>query len=194
MTAGVRRGWFRRILPLALLLAGPAAAQHAADRLPACLACHGAAGVSETAGVPSLGGQPADYVLVQLYLFREKQRLVEPMTAMAQGLTDDDLRTLGDAMAALPAPVAKGSPDAAALDHGRDLAAKYRCGSCHNPDYSGHDQIPRLAAQREDYLVKSLTEYKSNARAGYEPAMNSVAQDIKPEEIAVLAKYLAQFR
>lgn len=183
------------LLSLCLLAAAPATAQLAAERLPACLACHGAAGVSATENVPSLGGQPADYVLVQLYLFREKQRVVEPMNAMAEGLTDEDLQTLGDAMAKLPPPVATGAAlDAASLELGRDLAAKYRCGSCHNADYSGREQIPRLAAQREDYLIKSLTEYKSNARAGYEPAMNSVAQEVRADEIPVLARYLAQFR
>ena len=41
------------------------------ERLPQCLACHGATGASEVEGVPSLGGQPSDYVLIQLYLFRE---------------------------------------------------------------------------------------------------------------------------
>jgi len=121
----------------------------AEERLPACLACHGAAGTSDTPGIPSLGGQLSDYVLIQLYLFREKQRVAEPMNAMAEGLTDDDLRSLGDAMAKLPAPSAAAAAlDAAGLEHGRGLVAKYRCGSCHSPDFAGHDNIPRLAAQR----------------------------------------------
>ena len=144
----------------------PARAQLAAERLPACLACHGTAGASETPGVPSLGGQLSDYVLIQLYLFREKQRVAEPMTAMAEGLTDDDLRSLGDAMSQLPPPAAAGGVlDAAALEHGSGLMSKYRCNSCRGADFAGRDNIPRIAAQREDYLVKSLTGYKSNARA-----------------------------
>ena len=165
------------------------------ERLPQCLACHGATGASEVEGVPSLGGQPSDYVLIQLYLFREGQRVVEPMNAMAAGLTDDDLRTVADAMSKLPPPAATGEPlSSAALEHGRDLAAKYRCGSCHGADYAGHDQIPRLAAQREDYLVKALTEYKSNARSGYDPAMNAVAQEMNEADIPALARYLSGFR
>lgn len=173
----------------------PAFAQTVEERLPACLACHGATGASETEGIPSLGGQPSDYVLIQLYLFREKQRLADPMNAMAEGLSDDDLRTVGDSMAKLPPPaVTAAALDAPGQEHGRELVTKYRCGSCHNADLAGHDQIPRLAAQREDYLLKSLTEYKSNARAGYDPAMNEVAQEIKEADIPILAKYLAQLR
>ena len=45
-----------------------------------------------------------------------------------------------------------------------ELAQSYHCGFCHNPDFSGRDNVPRLAAQREDYLVKALREYKSNTR------------------------------
>ena len=185
----------RAILGFALLACLPAYAQTAMDRLPACVACHGATGTSKTKDVPSLGGQPSDYLLVQLYLFREKQRVVAPMNAMAAGLTDDDLRTVSDAIALQPPPAAaEPALDAGSLQHGRELAAKYRCGSCHNPDYAGQGQLPRLAGQREDYLVKSLTEYKSNARAAYDPAMNAVAQEISADDIPVLAKYLAHFR
>jgi cytochrome c553 len=46
--------------------------------------------------VPSLGAQPAFYVMVQLYMFREKLRTVEVMNAMTQGLADDDLRSMAD--------------------------------------------------------------------------------------------------
>ena len=77
--------------------APPGIAQTVADRLPVCLACHGDTGVSANPDTPSLGGEPAGYLLVQLYLFREKQRHSEIMIAMTSGLTDDDLRTLSDA-------------------------------------------------------------------------------------------------
>ena len=173
----------------------PAFAQTVEERLPACLACHGATGASETEGIPSLGGQPSGYVLVQLYLFREKQRLAEPMNAMAEGLTDDDLRTVADSVSRLAPPAATGEAlDPASIGQARDLVAKYRCGSCHGADFAGQDQIPRLAGQREDYLLKALTEYKSNARAGYDPAMNEVAQEVKAADIPVLARYLARYR
>ena len=72
--------------------------------------------------------------------------------------------------------------------------AKYRCGFCHNPDFSGHDQIPGLAGQREDYLLKSLSEYKSGARAGYDPAMNEVIQEVKEADIPLLTRYIGRFR
>ena len=180
------------LLLLILLACVPAAlAQPVSERLATCLACHGESGTSQLEGVPSLGAQMPDYILVQLYLFREQQRVVAPMNEMAAGLSDDDLRTLSDTLGKLPAPMpAEASAEAGAAA----LATKYRCNSCHGQSFEGRDQIPRLAGQREDYLVKSLTEYKTNVRAGYDPAMNEVAQEVKEADIAVLAKYLASYR
>jgi cytochrome c553 len=52
---------------------------------------------------------------------------------------------------------------------------------------SGRDNVPRIAAQREDYLAKALREYKSNARVGYEPIMLVVVKPLDDADIADLA-------
>ena len=181
---------------LALLLAaGSAGAQTVEQRLPVCLACHGAGGTAQLPGIPSLGGMPSDYVLTQLYLFRENQRVVAPMNAMAAGLTDDDLRGMGELIAKLPPPKPGGEPlDEASFNQGQALAGRYHCNSCHGAGFAGHDQIPHLAGQREDYLVKSLTQYKSGARPGYDPAMNEAMQEVREADIPVLAKFLSHYR
>ena len=70
---------------MALLLAAPALAQTAAERLPVCTTCHGRNGASAMPNVPSLGAMPVNYTLTQLYLFREKLRLADPMNAMRRG-------------------------------------------------------------------------------------------------------------
>jgi cytochrome c553 len=169
-------------------------AEPVAERTAVCRSCHGETGRSETPEVPSLGGQPASFLLIQLYQFREKQRIAEPMNSLTAEFTDDDLREVSDFLAALPPPAPAEPAEPARMEAGKGLAAKHRCGFCHNPDLSGHDQIPRIGAQREDYLVKALSEYKSGARAGYDPAMVEVAQGIGDPEIAELAYYLARFR
>ena len=65
---------------------------------------------------------------------------------------------------------------------------------CHNPDFSGAQQVPRLAGQREDYLVKALHEYKSNTRRSYDAAMGDVLYAISDEQILDLAYFLARFQ
>src|ERR1700758_5837138 len=90
-------------LALALLVS-PAGAATIQERAAPCLACHGEQGQSQTENTPSLGGQNAPYALIQLFMFREKLRVFEPMNEMAKPLTDDDLRTFSDFIATLPKP------------------------------------------------------------------------------------------
>jgi cytochrome c553 len=178
---------------LVLLTALPVAAATLEERLAPCLACHGEQGQSVTPEVPSLGAQPAFYVMVQLYMFRERLRVVEPMNALTQGLSDDDLRRMADVIAKLPPPRPVGEPgDPARLERARALIQQHRCNFCHTPNFSGVENVPRLAGQREDYLVKALREYKNNTRRGYDPVMAEVLYPITDEQIGDLAYFLAR--
>ena len=184
-------------LVIAALLAG-ASPVHAADlseKMAPCLACHGEDGQSQIENVPSLGGQQASYTVIQLYMFREKIRVTEPMNEMAKELTDGDLQSIADALAALPAskpPADAGDPTR--LQRARTLSEQYHCNACHRPDFSGRESAPRLADQREDYLLKTLREYKSGARHAYEPIMVEVLQPISDADLVELSYYLAHFR
>jgi cytochrome c553 len=178
----------------ALSLMTPAMAQDVSGRLPTCLACHGQNGVSAIPTVPSLGAMPVNYVLTQLYLFREKIRVVDPMNAMAEGLTDDDLRALGAIFNKMPAPPPAPGLSAAEQETASALVGQYHCNSCHGPDLGGQQTIPRIAGQHEEYVRAALIGYKNNSRHGYSPAMNEAAQDVKDEEIPLLARYVASFQ
>ncbi|MBR0752252.1 c-type cytochrome [Bradyrhizobium jicamae] len=172
-----------------------ASAETIQERAAPCLACHGERGSSETENTPSLGGQQAPYALIQLFMFREKLRTFEPMNEMAKPLTDDDLRAFSDFIASLPKPAApKDAGDAARMARGEGLAKQNRCNTCHNTDYSGKDNVPRIANQREDYLAKTLAEYKDNSRHGYDATMADVMGAIPKEQIADLAYYVAHVR
>jgi len=187
-----------RIIAAALACAAaaaavPAAAQTLKERLPTCLACHGEDGQSQTSLVPSLGSQQTFYLTVQLLMFRDRLRVSEPMNDLAKGLSDDDLTRAADIIAMLPAPrPAAGARDDARIARAQTVAAQNHCNVCHQADYSGHDNVPRVAAQREDYLAETLRAYKSNARRGYEPTMAEVMAPISDEQIADLAYYLAR--
>lgn len=171
------------------------AAEDMTQKLAPCLACHGADGQSQTADVPSLGAQPGNYTITQLFLFREGMRVAAPMNDMAKGLSDDDLRAVGDALAALPAPKPpEDKGDAARLQRGRAIVEQNHCNVCHRPDFSGQQNVPRLADQREEYLLKSLRGYKSGTRHGYEPTMAEVLQPLDDGQLVDLAYYLAHYR
>jgi cytochrome c553 len=177
------------------LLASAVRAETIEARAVTCFACHGEHGQSETENTPSLGGQQAPYALIQLFMFREKLRTFEPMNEMAKSLTDDDLRAFSDFIAKLPKPQPPSDAgDPARLQRAQALVQQHRCNSCHNTDFSGKDNVPRIADQREDYLAKTMREYKDNSRHGYDGTMAEVLQPVTTDQIADLAYYIARLR
>jgi len=173
----------------------PALGADPPEKLAPCLACHGAEGQSQTENVPSLGAQTPPYSLIQLFMFREKLRLAEPMNEAAKELTDEELQSVAAALAALPAPQPPADPgDPARLERTRALTEQNHCNICHRPDFSGQETVPRLAHQREDYLLKTLREYKSGARHAYEPIMVQVLQPIDDAQLVEFAYYLSRLR
>ena len=186
----------KTILVLAFTsIAFSANAQSIEQRIAPCLACHGENGQSQTENTPSLGGQQAPYALIQLFMFREKLRTFEPMNEMAKPLTDDDLRLFSDYIAKIPKPAPPADTgDPARMQRGLALVQQHRCDTCHNPDLSGKENVPRIANQREDYLAKTLAEYKDNSRHGYDASMADVMAPIAAAQIADLAYYIARMR
>jgi cytochrome c553 len=145
---------------------------------------------------PSLAGQPAETVTLAMILFRERLRDARPMPDLAQGLTDPQIEDLAAFYAALPpgAPEDRGPRNAALAERGAALAARLKCGVCHLPDHRGRDQIPRLAGQREDYLLLSLKGYRDGTRRGTDTNMNAVVYGLSNADLAALAHHLAQAR
>jgi cytochrome c553 len=187
----------------ALALAMFALSAQAADpptappKAETCFACHGAAGISQMPETPSLAGQPESFLQWQLVYFRTGTRKSPVMQPMAAGLSDDDIRGLSKYFASLKPPPA---PDAASLTEptmtsvGQKLAQQNRCASCHKDDYAGTQATPRTANQREDYLLKSLRDFKSGARTGGGvAAMADVVYPLGDDELRALAHFLAQF-
>lgn len=183
-----------RQLLAGLALVAPFAA-HGQQTLATCFACHGENAISSRPVTPSLAGQPAVYVIAQLALFRDGRRNVEVMQFVASRLAKEEPRSLAAALEKLPPPPAASGTDAGAYEKGRRVAAREACATCHQPDFSGIENAPRLAHQREDYLVKALGDFKKGERVGAgEPVMPSVAAALSEADIAALAHYLAHFK
>ena len=184
---------------MAALLASaapPVVSQPIEKRVELCYVCHGRNGHSQTPLIPSIGGQTSFFVVAQLFLFRDGRRGAAPrgMADAARPLSNDDLRAFGEFIARLPPPPPPaGKVDAARAARGAALAGQHYCAACHNPDYSGREQMPRLAHQREDYLLKALRDYKSGARMAYGRGMEDVMADLNDADLADLAHYLSHF-
>ena len=77
-----------------------------ARKIPACAACHGPGPGARNPLYPDLSGQHADYLALQLALFRSHRRggtaYAPLMRAAADRLEDRDIRDLATYYAALP--------------------------------------------------------------------------------------------
>jgi cytochrome c553 len=185
--------------PLALGLAavwfcgGPVFAQdqRLTEKLALCTACHGDDGNSKLEKIPSLAGQPAFFVLNQLFLMREGVRKVEAMAPIVKDLKDEDLDALSKHFAGLPVKHSDEAIDPGLVKKGAEIAQHRRCDSCHLPGLVGKEQMPRLAKQRIDYLTQSLKEFRDVTRAGGDTAMSANLAGASDDDLVALAHYCA---
>ena len=189
-------------LALALALgAGPAGAEESSinsqafkDKVEVCGACHGPAGIAEMEGVPNIAGQPELFTQWQLVYFRGETRKNDMMTPSAKDLANQDIRDLGTFYLGL-APPTPPEPDSdpQLTEAGARLEADRHCNQCHLDHFEGQGETPRLAAQREDYIVKALHDYQQGARRGRgNVIMPEIAYSLSDNDIKALAHFMSR--
>ena len=139
----------------------PAPGDAAAGKVAAaaCAACHGDLGVSGNPATPSVAGQDAEYVAAALRAYKDGARKDESMKGPAAALDERAMRDIAAYYAGQqPQP----------LNVRRPLTTAEwteRCDRCHGPNGNSTDPLmPRLAAQRADWLEQILHAYRSGAR------------------------------
>jgi cytochrome c553 len=181
-----RRAW----LLAALLISVPAAAQ-IAER---CAACHGSDGTSIMPGIPSIAAQPKVYVENLLVLVREGVRGSEVMQQQMKGISDREISGLAAYFAKLPLRPTPGDADVALMKQGRLASTKYRCGICHLRDYRGQGGSPRLAGQREEYLVDVMRAFRDAPPQASDANMTAAMYGVSDADIRAMAHLLAHSR
>jgi cytochrome c553 len=182
-----------RIVVLAALLAGPAAAwaDTIEEKAALCGACHGLKGIPEDKSIPIIWGQNAGYLYLQFRDFQKGARKDDRMTPIAQGLVKENALALAEYFAAKTWPNT-GAPAASKADTEIAIAVNKSvvCTSCHLEQYQGDSSVPRLAGQEHDYLLKTMTDFRNHTRAN-NPGMSDLMNTVTPEQIAAMANYLA---
>jgi cytochrome c553 len=169
-------------------------AQSLQDKIAQCAACHGEDGQSKDPNTPNIGGQPKLFVMYQLFFYREGRRKNPEMNVIAKELSDSELDAIATHVSKLPPAPSRPGPDEARYQRGAKLAQERICASCHNPDYSGREQMPRLAGQHAEYTLKALQDYRAGVRIGTQAAMPETVRGLTDEALADLAYYLAHFK
>jgi len=77
---------------------------------------------------------------------------------------------------------------------GKAIASGNRCSSCHDSTFRGKDQMPRLAGQREEFLVEVMLQYRQNRRLGGDTVMTASLQGIAEADFKALAHYFSRLK
>jgi len=156
-----------------------------------CEACHGKNGNATDPQYPILAGQSWRYIYIELKDFNEGRRSDPQMSPMAVGLTRDEMMDLGswfEAQKYLPTGF---KADPAKVAAGKAKADEVLCAMCHLGSLSGQNEIPRVAGQRYQYVLKQLKDFKARIRTNDAGNMTSVASTLSDTDIENLAQYAA---
>ncbi|PPQ29311.1 hypothetical protein CCS01_21785 [Rhodopila globiformis] len=182
------------LLPFAGARAAAGDVNAGREKARLCAPCHGQNGISSRPGIPSLAGQRDQFLQWQLVFFRSGRRPNPVMVPILAKLSDRDIRDLGAYFASLPPNTqpAATRPDEALRARGQAIVAQHHCANCHTDSFRGERAAASLANQRQDYLVKALTDYRSAARPSVGvAAMTEAASGLSDDDIAAIATYLA---
>ena len=179
---------------LAWLPAGAQDIQAGRIKAQACAACHGVDGNATAGNFPNLAGQTWRYIYTQLKDFKEGRRTDPVMSPMAAPLSRDDMINIANYFAAQTPKPSNFKADEAKVKLGRAKADETLCTMCHLGGLSGQNEIPRVASQQYDYVVKQLKDFKARTRTNDAGNMTSVAQTLSDADIENLAHYIATLR
>lgn len=160
----------------------------------ACAACHGADGNSQSGQFPNLAGQTWRYIYVQLKDYKEGRRSDSVMTAMVAPLSRQDMIDIANYFAAQPVKPSTFKADEAKIKLGRAKANETLCSMCHLGGFAGQNEIPKVAGQQYEYIVKQMRDFKARTRTNDAGNMTSVAQTLSETDIENLAHYITSLR
>ena len=161
-----------------------------ADKVQLCATCHGADGLPIVEKVPIIAGQHMANLLIVLQEYRKGERTSDIMGPIAKSLSPDDMRALAAYFSALPWPAYREPADAASFTRVQALDAVEKCTSCHREGFVGYGNSPRVANQKLDYLIKTLSDFHDNKRPNM-PRMTALVRNLSADDIAAMAHYLA---
>jgi len=168
-----------------------------------CLTCHGPAldtvpPVPGAPPIPRLDGQHAEYLLKQLREFKAGKRRNDLMVPVLKALSPRQFPALATQFASRTAAV-RPVENAPLAERGRILYEEGKpasgipaCVACHQPNGAGAPRYPRLAGQRQAYVVQQLTNFKQGARTNDRAhVMRSIAAKLTDDDMRALAEYVA---
>lgn len=162
-----------------------------------CAGCHGEDGNSAVPVFPKLAGQHPSYIVKQLADFKSQKRVEPTMNAMAEPLSEDDMKDMAAFYGSKEGTIETGAANKAGeklYRTGNPETGVPACTGCHSPNGTGNPQavFPRLQGQQAGYVEKTLHDFKAGERANDMNAMmRSVAAKMSDAEITAVAEFVS---
>jgi cytochrome c553 len=170
------------------------------QKAQACAACHGVDGNAPKGAAPQgqvypdLAGQTTRYAYLQLKDFKEGRRKNPLMSPMAANLSKQDMYDLAEYFSKQKHVPSDFQTDAGKVAEGKQVADAALCTMCHLGGFSGQNEIPRVAGQEYDYIVKQLQDFRARNRTNDAGNMTSVSRGLTDEQIEALGHYITGLR
>jgi len=169
----------------------PLYAQSIEEKTQVCAGCHGADGKPVDKTFPTIWGQQAGYLYIQLRDFKRGDRKNDVMQPIASSMERDDMQAIAEYFSKKPWPDL-GQPRASkeAADRASSANRSVGCTGCHLDHFQGDGTVPRLAGMSREYLTKTIADFRTRAR-GNNPGMSDLMLATSPDDLAALEEYLA---
>ena len=113
------------------------------------------------------------------------------MQPFAAKLTQQDMLDLAAYFAEQKPLGTNFKPDPKRVAQGKAKAKEVLCTMCHLGGFKGQNEIPRVAGQQYEYIVKQLKDFKAARRTNDAGNMTSVSKTLSDDDIINLGHYLA---
>ena len=159
-----------------------------AAKSDSCAHCHGTDGNSTSSAYPSLAGQTREYLYRQIKAFKEGLRKNSMMSTAVVVLSDQDMQDLADYFSGQTLVRSTAKTDPAVVEQGKKIASEAQCVACHQPNFKGLNEFPRVSRQKYPYIVRQLKDFREGTRAS--DVMGPTVKNLTDEQIEALAQYL----
>ncbi|MCX7814419.1 MAG: cytochrome c4 [Tepidimonas ignava] len=165
-----------------------------------CAVCHGPCGQGVAANFPRLAGQNPQYLANQLKAFARGERKDTAMTEKVKGLSDSDIEAVAEYYARQK-PGHTPSGDELLLAVGRFVYERGNrhsglppCATCHGPGAAGTTELPRLAGQHPQYIVRQVQAFKERGGSRDNAIMRVMSHRLSELELEAVAAYLGNLK
>jgi len=163
-----------------------------------CAACHGPKGNTTNPIWPKLAGQHKKYLIKQLMNFKNGQRENATMSAMAAGLSKQNIEDLAAYFASQIPTYGRANAELVKLGEkiyrgGISNKKVSACIACHGPNGRGNAlaSYPTLAGQNTQYVEAQLKAFRDDQRHNdLNKMMRATTKHMTDTEILAVASYV----